>query len=84
MLPHQYRLYAILLLTVLDIVGLVASRYFGVEVVPEAGPLIETALGTALLILAPALADAVAVERRRRDPKLAGLSDDVREEEGES
>jgi hypothetical protein len=79
-MPHQLRLYAIAILAALDVAALVASQYgLAPELLGELRPAVDTALAAALLVLAPALADAVAVERRRRDPSVPAVSDDVRD-----
>lgn len=78
MIPHRARLWAILIVTVLDIAALVASLC-GVapELLTEIRPHIETGLATVLALLVPALADAYGVERRRRDPARPAIVDDV-------
>jgi hypothetical protein len=78
-LPHKWRLYAILIVTVLDLAAVIAAR-FGVvpELLDEIRPQVETALYVVLALALPALADAYLVERRRRDPSVPALPDDVK------
>lgn len=81
-MAHRYRLYAILLLLALDAAALIAAHY-GVSEAQLEGlrPLIDTGLATGLALLLPALGDALVVERRRRDPSMPALPDDIRDGE---
>jgi hypothetical protein len=78
MLPHRARLWAILILVALDLAGLIAS-HAGVapELLADLRPHVELALSVLLFVLVPALGDAYMVERRRRDPSVPALVDDV-------
>lgn len=79
MIPHRWRLYAIAIVALLDVAALVATHYGVADtLITGARPLVEGALYALLAASVPALADACAVERRRRDPAVPALSDDVR------
>lgn len=76
-LPHRWRLWALVIVTLLDLAALLASHLgVGPELVAEARPLVETGLTAVLFILLPALGDAYLVERRRRMPGIPALPDD--------
>lgn len=78
MLSHRARLWAIVIMVALDIAALVASRAGAApELLAELRPHVELVLSALLLVLVPALGDAFLVERRRRDPSVPGLVDDV-------
>lgn len=82
MLPHKYRLYAVALFLVLDVAALVATHY-GVApaMLDSLRPTVEAVCLALAAAAAPALADALMVERRRRDPNVPAISDDVRRSE---
>lgn len=82
MLPHRLRLWAIVILTVTDLALLIAAQYVDPALLGSIEPLVTPVLGAVLAIAAPALADAVAVERARRDPSRPAIVDDVRHEDG--
>ena len=79
MMPHRARLWAIVILTVLDIAALIAAQYVDPALLGQIEPLVTPVLGAVLPIFSVALADAVMVERARRDPSRPAISDDVRE-----
>ena len=80
MLPHRARLWAIIILTALDVTALIAAQYVDSALLGQIEPLVEPVLMAVLPLFSLALADAVAVERARRDPSRPAIPDDVRAE----
>lgn len=75
MVLHQQRLLAIAGLLGMCLIGLVLCLVTGVTEGTVVG-----VFGTGVTLLLPAFLDAAAVERRRRDPELSALPDDVRKD----
>lgn len=79
MIPHQLRLYAIGVLLALDVAALLAAHYgLPPELAADLRVAIESSLLGAGALLGPAMIDAIAIERRRRNPAIAAIEDDVR------
>lgn len=73
MIDHRTRLILILVAIGLDLVAVCVAVALGASVA------VLGTLGSPLAVLVPALVDASVVERRRRDPKVAAVRDDVRD-----
>lgn len=72
MLNHRYRVLIILAALALTVVALVVASAV------EAPDTVLAALSTLIGVLAPAFVDALMVERRRRNPRIPAIADDVR------
>lgn len=79
MVPHRIRLIAISLALVTVCAGLALLNLLPVELESEQRAELNGALIGALVLLGPAMLDAVKVELRRLDPSVPAVSDDVRE-----
>lgn len=71
MISHKLRVSVLTGLVVLALTALSALVYLGRDATELA------VVSGALSVLLPALLDALGVERRRRDPSMTGLVDDV-------
>lgn len=79
MSSHQLRLLLIMILLVVFVIGLIVLTALNIT----EGTGFGVVAGGVPLLLA-AFLDAIAVERRRRDPEVSALADDVRKDVGEA
>lgn len=71
MVKHHTRVIVICALAALSLIGLVVGAYIGADAS------VIASLGTAAGIFVPAAADALSVEKRRRQPGVTAIVDDV-------
>lgn len=81
-MAHKYRLAAIAIFLLLDVAALAAVHYgLAPAMLESLRPTVEAVCLALAAAAMPALADALMVERRRRDPSVPALPDDVRRSE---
>lgn len=71
MLSHKKRTYILCTLAVLSLIAIVVGAALGAETS------VLACLSTAAGILVPAAVDALSVEKRRRNPKVSAIVDDI-------